>query len=153
MHLALAVPDGWEVRSLENGRRVVAVPPAPGLTIDIEPLAPAADEPQAWVAAAMARDLPAGATLRMVARDGRQSETGWPMELVHAEVVDASGAAVEIRLGAFYKLGEWAGHALVRATRADRLEAARAQLVEILAGARPRWRSRDDVTCLADLWA
>ena len=158
MQLALPIPDGWEVRSFENGRRVVIVPPlppggVPDLVVDIDPLVPAPDEPRVWIATAMARDAPAGATVQTLSAQPGTAQVGWPMELVHARIVDAAGALVEIRLGGFYKLNEWGGHALVRATSQERFVAARAQLTEILVGARPIWKSRDEVTCLADLWA
>ncbi len=158
MHLALAVPEDWEVRSFATGRRVVVVPPlppggAPDLVVDIDPLIPTPDDLRPWIAAAMARDLPRGATVRTLAAQTGSAQVGWPMELVHALVVDATGAQVEIRLGAFYKLNEWCAHALVRATDAARFEAARARLTELRAGARPVWKGRDDVVCLADLWA
>jgi hypothetical protein len=158
MQLTLPVPDGWEVRSFENGRRVVIVPPLPAggvpdLVVDLDPLVPAPDDPRAWIAAAMARDIPAGASVVTLAAQPGKTSVGWPMELVHAQVVDAAGATLEIRLGGFYKLNEWGGHALVRSTSAPRFEAARAQLTELLVEARPSWRSREIVTCLADLWA
>jgi hypothetical protein len=151
VHLALAVPADWSARELGDGRRAFG-PPGAELVIEVDDLVPLPDEPLAWIAAAMARGLPAGAALVPAASESGQSSVGWPMEIVPARVADAGGATVEVRLGAFYRLGEWGGHALVRARDAARFDAARAQLVQILVDARPIWKSRDSVVCIADLY-
>lgn len=147
VHLALAMPEGWETRTETSGRRVVV---GPGLAVEMDPFAAAPDDARAFVEAAMARELPAGATLRALTTEATQTKDGWPMELARAEIVDAAGATVEVRFAAFYRFNAWFAQALARARSAPELDAAR--LHEIFLGGRPRWRSRDSVTCLADLW-
>jgi hypothetical protein len=149
MELALSLPEDWQVTIAGAGRRTVA---GPDIVIHIDPLVPAPEDPRPWMAAAMARDLARGGTLRTIGGDHGRSELGWPMEIVDCEVVDSAGATVEARLGAFYKLDEWCAHALVRARDPAALDAAREQVLAILLGARPSWQSRDAVAAIAELW-
>jgi hypothetical protein len=158
VQLALAIPVGWPVHPLDDGRRVVIVPPVPAsggpdLVVEIGPLIPAPEDPREWMAATMARDVRPGTTAHILAVNETVSTVGWPMEIAQGNVVDAAEAIVETRLGAFYKLNEWAAHALVRALDVSRWEAAREAIAEMLLKARPSWQSRRVIAALIELWS
>jgi hypothetical protein len=154
----MTIPAGWSVRTLEDGRRVIVVPPVPengrpDLVVEIGPLVPAPEDPREWMTATMARELRAGTTAHITAVNESISTVGWPMEVAQGTVVDANEGLVETRLGAFYKLNEWAACALVRALDLPHLDTMREPIAEMLLSARPSWSSRRVIAALIELWS
>jgi hypothetical protein len=150
MLLVLRLPEEWQERALLGTRAVVTLPGRAAL--EIEPLFPAPDEPKVFMAQAMLRDAPAGATLRDVMPVLARNELGWPMEVTAATLVDAGGNVLEARMGAFYKFQEWGGHALARGETTAVLDEVREQLIAAFASGRPDWRNPEVVAALAELW-
>jgi len=150
MQLVLAVPAAWPVRAVGGaGGRVVTAPG--GAMVEIGPLVPLPDDPRAFVAAVMARDVPAAASVKLVSESEARSTIGWPMRIIEAQV--KSGATVEHRIGGFYELHEWAGQVLVRIPGDTDMAVARPEIVQLLATGRPTWRSREVIAAIAELWS
>lgn len=152
MQLELRVPDGWTVRTVGD-QRVVMLSPAPSaIVVAWGPLVPFPDDARAWIESAVGANVPADMTLALSLTSRRHTETGWPMWLVTAELVRANGEIAETRLAAFYQLLEYGAVAMVRAARADALDAIRDELVGVLATAAPSWRADGRTVCVADLY-
>ncbi|MCE9572723.1 MAG: hypothetical protein K8W52_06160 [Deltaproteobacteria bacterium] len=116
-------------------RLTFAPPPSlPDLTLVVEPLVPARDE-DAVIAAALARELPAGTRLEPGEERRGLGVHGWPLRLVQGRVIDDTGAQRETRLVAIYRMLDWFG--VIRTIATDRAtwEAQRAAVLEALVSA------------------
>lgn len=91
--------------------------PVPGLALTIDPVVPAGNEDD-LITASLARDLPAGAHITPGDHHGGTSPQGWPVRLIQGRVVDASGAQIETRLIALYRMIDWLG--VIRLVATDR---------------------------------
>lgn len=152
MQLELRTPSAWTVHTAGEQRvAVIAQPPSP-IVLAWGPLVPFPDDPRAWIESVVGADVPAGMTLALTLTTRRHTETGWPMWLVTAEVSNAAGEVAETRLAAFYQLLEYGAVAMIRAARADALDAIRDELIGVLATAAPSWRADGRIVCVADLY-
>jgi tetratricopeptide (TPR) repeat protein len=122
----------------------------PDLVVTYGPLIVRPDEPQPWMDQVVHSDLPRGSRVTLGRTGAVVTTAGWPLRLVEAEVVDASGALIETRLCAFFTFMEHASVVVVRAADRARLQAHNDAVLEILATGRPDWRGAP--TCLADVW-
>jgi len=116
-------------------RLTLALPaPIANLTVVVEPLVPARDEDEV-IAAALARDLPAGTRLEPGEERRGLGVHGWPLRLVQGRVLDDAGAQRETRLVAIYRVLDWFG--VIRTIATDRAawEAQRAAVLEALVSA------------------
>lgn len=134
MRLTLVPPAGWEVTGAAD--RTVARPPGGALVLEWSALLDLPDEPARWVSETMAGDLPPAASLGAVERVHTETELGWPLLLVEAEVL-VDGAVTAIRLGAFYGFLEHAAYARIHAEDAAAYAAHETTLAALLRGAGP----------------
>jgi len=155
MKLVLLSPEGWETR-LINGRQVLVVPGAvgdePDLIIEIDPLVLLPDNREQWLGSIVLRDIPEGVNARVMNSIDTAADLCWPMQLVHEFLLSPEGKLLETRIAALYRFFEYGTAALVRGRNAERYEANRPKLLEVLASGRPDWRG-PEVVALADLWA
>jgi hypothetical protein len=79
------------------------------------------------------------------AERGLETETGWPMELVRAHLLDAAGAVVEVRLAAIYLMGYHGGLAIARIAP-ERFDEVREAVVQVLRSARPSFRTAEPIS-------
>jgi len=121
----------------------------PGLACKIAPLALLPDDLRAWIRTAVGRELSAGARLELVSERETATDTGWPMRLVEAHVVEGS-AIREVRLAALYAFFEHGGSAVIAARDRGTLEPHREAAVAWLRAARPEFSG--EVATLAELW-
>ncbi len=153
MHLSLTFPPtGWIHKVASNEQRAAirpgTDPKLPAVVVTYGPLLVRPDEPRAWMER-VARDAPnlrtkVGRTIE------RRTTAGWPLTLVEAQSIDATGAIVEARLCAFYSFMEHVAAATVRTRTTADLEAHGAEILAILDQGRPDWRA--EPASLADAW-
>jgi tetratricopeptide (TPR) repeat protein len=153
MRLSLEFPAPWDVKSTQDGRVVAVLPgPAgamPDAIVTYGPLTMRPDETQVWLDQALA-DVPRGAkTKRGVLAEGLTPD-GWPWITVDVDVVDNSGALVELRVVVFLTFGEHGAAVTLRAGDRETLGRHREEILGLLTSARPDWRAQP--TCLAEYW-
>ena len=137
MRIEVPCPPGWRVEAGPDGGRTL-IAPGDALQVRLPPVAPAPEDPMAWIDAALA-----GATVR---RSGEQvMRSGWPALVVEA---DAGDDAVLIVL---WRLLDDCAAALVRAPAAI-YAARRAELLALLDAATVDWDPPALLT-FADIWA
>ena len=132
---------------------------ASGLTLVLSPMggqpAPGV-EAGVLTSAAVGHDVPPGCSVQVGAEDSYETTLGWPMQLVHAQVLDAAGALVEDRLVASYRFLRYTATALIRVhSSADVAFATlRPHLTQLLGSGRPDWRAGEAgrVAALWDIW-
>lgn len=155
MRISLRFPPRalWTVKEGPNDQRVAILVDSgtlPELVVTYGPLIVRPDEPQPWMDQIVRSELPRGSTVTLGRTGAVVTTAGWPLRLIEAEVVDASGDPIEIRLCAFFTFMEHASVVTVRAPDRARLAARHDEVLEILATGRPDWRG--EPTCLADVW-
>ena len=144
MRLGFTLPPGWREHVHDDVVRLVAGD-EPGLLVEAGPLVGIERfHPSEIIGRA------AGKVEIIEAQKRLETATGWPMELVRAQVLDAAGAPTEVRLAAVYVMAYFGGLAIARVEPA-RFEAVRDVLVQILTSARPRYRDVEPVT-IAELF-
>lgn len=105
MKTRIVAPPDWTVSTIDDGGRVVWIVEG-GLRIELHPVVPAPPDRRAWVEANVARDVPPGARLELIAQADDATNAGAPMTLVTARVRRPDGEIVEVRHVAFYVFGE-----------------------------------------------
>lgn len=154
MRLSLTFPaSAWTVKEGPNDQLAAILTGSgtvPDLVITYGPLIVRPDEPQTWMDQVVRSDLRHGSTVTLGPTGAVVTTAGWPLRLIEAEVVDASGRPIEVRLCAFFTFMEHASVVIVRAADRARMEVHRNAVIEILASGRPDWRGAP--TCLAEVW-
>ncbi len=144
---AAELPDGGEVYT------------AAALTLMLSPLAgqPAPGvETSALTTAAVERDLPSGCSAQVISEESHETTLGWPLQIVHAQVLSAEGALIEERLVASYQFLRYTATALVRVGSSSDgpFATLRPRLTALLRSGRPDWRAGESgkVAALWDIW-
>ncbi|HNN95334.1 MAG TPA: tetratricopeptide repeat protein [Pseudomonadota bacterium] len=152
MRLALNVPSPWVSAPSQGNQRVALLPgeQQPLASLRYGPLILRPDEPQAWIEASARRDTPPGSRVRLGQAAEIETETGWALHLVEAEVSGPQGEPVESRLLAFYAFLEHAAVAIVSIPDRSHIAGLRDSLLAVLRSARPDWRA--EPVCLAEAW-
>jgi hypothetical protein len=152
VQLVLRAPADWAVRKAgATGQRIILRAPG-GVTVDVHPLQALPDDLRMWMEHTLLRNAPAGARARDLMPILVRNDTGWPMEVLRLALFDASGTAVEHRMGAFFQFEEYVGSALAMAGTAQALDLARDELVATFQTGRPDWRGSNYVAVLSELW-
>lgn len=152
MRLALNVPSPWVSAPSQGSQRVALLPGErqPLASLRYGPLILRPDEPQAWIEASARRDTPPGSRVRLGQAAEIETETGWALHLVEAEVSGPQGEPIESRLLAFYAFLEHAAVAIVSIPDRSHIAGLRDSLLALLRSARPDWRA--EPVCLAEAW-
>jgi hypothetical protein len=100
--LALPVPAGvdWRVNML--GQTLQEATIAPDVTLRVRALVVPSIEYTEWLQGIMLEDAPVGTTLKPINVQSMTSPNGLPLVYAHHELLDAAGARIEERIGAFY---------------------------------------------------
>jgi hypothetical protein len=134
MRLHLAFDPTWP--ATDNGRiRFITVPEyevAPDMVFEVYPIV---GRTEATVDFVLLQGVPAGAEVRRLPPERKETITGWPMTLHQAGLYD-DGVLRETRLLAQYSIAVDAGFVLVRATTSGRFEKYRDKVVELLGTAK-----------------
>jgi len=150
VRLELAFDPSWP-RSESDGLSVILMPDAhgtPQLRFEVAALAPRTAIDGAVL---VGHGVPAGYEVRRAEARAMKTIDGWPIELHPAVVVDASGAARELRVLARYELSVYAGVVLVRAATEASYRAREAEVMRLFETARPRFSS-EYPAAIAELW-
>lgn len=152
MRLSLSVPSPWVFAPSQGNQRVALLPGErqPLASLRYGPLILRPDEPQAWIEASARRDIPPGSRVWLGPAAEIETETGWALHLVEAEVSGPQGEPIESRLLAFYAFLEHAAVALVSIPDRSHIAGLRDSLLVLLRSARPDWRA--EPVCLAEAW-
>lgn len=146
MRLVLTTPSTWQLRT--HGEQRLAIVDD-DVVIVWGWLVPLPDDRSAWMTRALSVDVESPAIVRIGDVSTRATVTGWPLRLAPATVVRTDGTVAEYRLGAFYAFLEYGAVALVRSRSQIALQAARAQLDDVLASGTPAWHGTP--ACLHDI--
>lgn len=148
MRVTLSIPPG--LRTVWQQTAAGTIVAAGGaFTIAVIGMHPMPDDLDAWVAAALRRETPAGATIDVGRGTDLATAKGWPMRLVDGQV-HVDGAVAELRLGAFYRFFEYGGVALARSDAHQPDPTLAQEAIAILATAEPDWSS--EVATVDELW-
>jgi hypothetical protein len=156
MQLRLHRNESWPVIKLHRQELLLAPGSASAATAELFLaygwLSPRPDAEGPWIDQALGVDL--GAGFRVVKQNAKRLETdsGWPLFLVFAQIERPDGQVVEQRLGAFYVFLEQYGVALVRARNAAVLNAHLEAIVRMLRSGQPDWQGDDEIVALSDLY-
>ena len=151
MRLALTFPQPWQV--LEAPRnQLVAILPRNGqrdAIVTFGPILLAPDEPNRWMQQTAASDLPPDSKIRAGEKYQHETDAGWKMWLVEAEVIGANEELIECRLCAFFTFMEHAASAIARTGSRERFATHKPALARIFSTGRPDWRQ---LVCMDALW-
>lgn len=160
LHLTFPIPGpdaaaspAWTIKDAPENQRAALRPSTgslPALVITYGPIILRPDEPGPWMDQVTRADAPRDARVTIGRTLERRTAVGWPFTLIEAEVVDAAGATLEVRLCAFFTFMEHASVAIVRAADRAAMEAHGKTVLTILDTARPDWRGGP--VCLAETW-
>lgn len=150
MRPLLTLPSDW--KQIHQPHQTVHLAPGEGTTVLIAAglLVPQSPDEEARSRGVLAVEL-GGHQLRPAQTVLGKTDTGWPMELTPALVMDGE-RVVEQRLLALYRFAEWRAHVLVRGFREDAWQQHTPTIRTALASARPGWRADGEVYCIAHLY-
>jgi tetratricopeptide (TPR) repeat protein len=156
MQLSLSLPEPWQVKHAPGNRHLAILPGAdgkPDLIVTFGALTLLPDEQRPWIEQTLASDVPSGARIKLGRSLDAETDTGWPMRIVEAQVLaPRSDDLIEHRVCAFYAFLEHAGVAMVRAGNRARLDAAGPTVMAMFGSARPDWSTPGQPASLADFW-
>lgn len=153
MRLALAFPPPWRLSTAPNDRVAAVLPGAsvPDAVVTYGPIIVAPDEPRAWREQVARADVPAGARVVLGRAGELVTGDGWPLRVLGAEVHDAAGALIEVRLCGFFAFLEHAAAVVARTQTAAKMEVHAKGIMRVLLAGRPDWRGVEPA-CLARVW-
>lgn len=151
MRLAIPTPSSWPITH-RSGRQVAVIPGAeePDLLLESGRLELLPDDQRRWVQQALRREIPPAARLDITGDETTRTASGWPVRLVEASVLGSDGALLERRLLGVYAFFEHGATAMLRGLSAERFDAHRDQVREMLIAAGPDWSG--EIGALSQLW-
>jgi hypothetical protein len=139
--LTLHWPSQWQSDSI--GPNLTEVIVDPSVTMRVRALVPPAAEHTIWIAGVMREGLDPRSTSTELVCEARLSERGWPVMFAHHRVLDENGAAVEERVGVFYRIIHSHGEVTVRLRGGVTWNDRAALLLPVLMGGDVVWPAYD----------
>jgi len=151
MKITFEVPASWQVKTTPER---VTYTVAPGVSLDVPPLAPLPEDLWWWSQTCAERDLPKGATAAKITnRDDRKTAVGWPIAMYESVALDASEKVLEARIHIVFAMLDYGTIAVAYSGSIDKLAARRDEILAVIDTARPDWGFPADASLTALLQA
>lgn len=146
MRLMLPIPDSWEQREVP-GRVQYCPVGAEGLTVEVGPMVVRAELPEDL----LERGLRPGESLMDARSIDHSTQSGWPLRIRQAAIVDAHGVTCEYRVVASYTFLIFATAILVRSPTQELYESQKAEIIAVFERAQP-WLRRVEPAAIHELY-
>jgi hypothetical protein len=143
--MQLVIPGLADLRRTDTGG-VARYELVPGATLDVHPLELLPAELDTW-----GLGIVGGERVRVLAVREDTTDVGWPVTIAASELVDETGAVIEIRMHMLFRFLEHGGIAVVRAANAAAFDQAFELVKALVPFARPDFSGQ--IVALAQVWA